>query len=320
MIDAAVIGVGSMGANHARCYAALPGVRLAGLADSDPETARAAAGIAGSNVYLDYREMLRVERPQAVSVAVPAFLHEEVTMAALESGAHVIVEKPLALSVESGMRMLACARRQQRHLMVGFLERFNPIITRARQELLSTGRLGPIRQVVCRRIGPFPERIKDVGVVFDLALHDLDLLYFLTGRHPLSVYAQVGHQLQGLHEDNLVGVLAYEKGLTGLLEVNWLSPHKAREIWIYAEKGLLHANLLAHELTLYDVNGQAAGLAVPRGNPLELELQAFVQLIAGEAVAVPSGMDGLQSLFLALELLESGKSHQVRQVSNQPMS
>jgi predicted dehydrogenase len=121
--------------------------------------------------------MLAVEQPEAVSIAVPTVLHEEVALAALESGAHILVEKPIAATLEEGRQIIAQARDLNRILMVGHIVRFNPAIQALKQKLLA-GELGRIFQIVCRRVGPLPTRIRDIGVVIDLAPHDLDLMRF----------------------------------------------------------------------------------------------------------------------------------------------
>ncbi len=314
MITTAVIGIGKMGSYHAQIYQKMSDVRLVGLSDINPDTAKVASERFGGKVYLDYHEMLEVEQPQAVSVAVPASLHEEIAIAALKSKAHVIVEKPIALTPESGKRIVECARQQQRKLMVGHIERFNPAIQRLKTEL-QANQMGKIYQIVCRRAGPFPDRIQDAGVVTDLALHDLDLLHFLLNQLPIRLYAEVHHHLQGTLEDSLLGLLYYKGGMTGLLDIHWLSPVKVREVLVYAEKGLFHANTLTQELTHYPINRQPISLPVHQSNPLELELQEFLQAVKGKTTIAASGAEGLSSLYLAFELFESGKNQEVRHIS-----
>jgi predicted dehydrogenase len=180
MMKVAVIGVGSMGKNHARVFSELPGAELSAVADSDHALARVVGDKHGVHAYSDYRQMLKSE---AVSIAVPTAMHEEVGMAALESGAHVMIEKPIAATIESGKRLIDKAQSIKRQLMIGHIVRFNPAIQALKQKLVA-GELGRIFQIFCRRAGPFPARIRDVGVVIDLAPHDLDTMRFLSGREP----------------------------------------------------------------------------------------------------------------------------------------
>ncbi len=159
-------------------------------------------------------KMIAEMKPEAVSVAVPTVLHEEVVLAALEGGAHVLVEKPIAASLEQGRNMINRARELGRQLMVGHIVRFNPAIQQLKQRL-NAGELGRIFQIICRRVGPFPARIRDVGVVIDLAPHDVDLMRFLTGLEPLRVYAETEQRIHTEHEDLILGLLRFPDGVTG---------------------------------------------------------------------------------------------------------
>src|SRR3990172_3883340 len=162
MIKVAVIGVGAMGRNHARVYAELDGVELVGVADSNQELANDVADKYRVKAYGSYQELLKQERPDAVSVVVPTAMHEEVGTIALQSGAHVLIEKPIASTVEEGKRLIALAEELGRKLTVGHIVRFNPAIRALRQKL-QAGELGRIFQIVCRRVGPFPARIPRGG-------------------------------------------------------------------------------------------------------------------------------------------------------------
>jgi predicted dehydrogenase len=170
MLKVAVIGVGSMGKT-------MPAYSEPSMPSwlpyrYQPGVGRMTANRFGVRGYLNYMELLEKERPEAVSIAVPTALHEEVALAALEAGAHILVEKPIAATVEEGRRLIERANVLNRSLMVGHIVRFNPAIQALKQRLLA-GDLGRIFQIICRRVGPFPARIRDVGVVVDLAPHDL---------------------------------------------------------------------------------------------------------------------------------------------------
>lgn len=327
-VKVAVIGVGSMGKNHARVYNDLPIARLAAVADADYGTAEAVARRLGVRAYPDYRELLAVEQPQAVSVAVPTALHEEVASAALQAGAHVLVEKPVAASLEAGRRLIECARVEGRQLMVGHIVRFNPAM-QTLKEKLQAGELGRIFQIVCRRVGPFPARIRDVGVVVDLAPHDLDLMRFLTGLDPLRVYAETERRIHTEHEDLLIGLLRFPDGVTGTLEINWLTPTKVREVLVLGERGLFRVDDLTQDLYFYEnahidgalwpglqtlkgvSEGSMTRFALRRYEPLQAELQAFLHSVQTDTPVPVSGEDGLAALRLALALVESGQNHQV---------
>ena len=327
----AVIGVGSMGKNHARVYSELPEADLAAVADADQKLVAATAEKHGAHAYTDYREMLEKEKPDAVSVVVPTAMHEEVGMAALDAGAHVLMEKPIAATVEEGQRLIEKARAVKKQLMVGHIVRFNPAMQALKQKL-ADGDLGRIFQVFCRRAGPFPARIRDVGVVVDLAPHDVDVMRFLIGAEPLRVYAETEQRIHTDHEDLVWGLLRFPDGVVGSLEINWLTPTKIREVLVLGERGLFRIDDLTQDLYFYEnaqVNselwpalktlkgvseGHMIRYAIQRYEPLKAELQAFLGTVKeGKPVPV-SGEDGLEALRLALALVEAGQKHQVIEV------
>jgi len=333
MIKVAVIGVGSMGKNHARVYSELADAQLVAVVDADEKIARSIAYQYNTRAYCDYRVMLEQERPQAVSVVVPTALHEEVATAVLEAGAHVLVEKPIAATLEEGRNLIEKARATGKQLMVGHIVRFNPAV-RALKQKLEAGELGRIFQITCRRVGPFPPRIRDVGVVIDLAPHDMDLMRYLTGLDPVRIYAETEQRIHTDHEDLLVGLLRFPDSVTGTLEINWLTPTKVREVLVLGERGLFRVDDLTQDLYFYE-NAHLAGRVWPayqtlkgvsegsmirfsleRYEPLKAELQAFLRAVQ-EGSAVPvSGEDGLAALRLALALVESGQTHRVIEVSH----
>ncbi len=327
----AVIGVGSMGKNHARVYSELPEVELVAVVDADLKTAEAVAANLGARVYADPGEMLKKEKPEAVSIAVPTALHTQVGLMALESGAHVLMEKPIAATVEEGRLLIEKARQVNRQLMVGHIVRFNPAMQVLKQKL-TDGELGRIFQIFCRRAGPFPARIRDVGVVVDLAPHDVDVMRFLIGAEPLRVYAETERRIHTDHEDLLWGLLRFPDGVVGSLEINWLTPTKIREVLVLGERGLFRIDDLTQDLYFYE-NAQVNGdlwpalktlkgvseghmirYAIQRYEPLKAELQAFLGSVKGGKPVPVGGEDGLEALRLALALVESGKKHQVIEV------
>ena len=327
----AVIGVGSMGKNHARVYSELPEADLVAVADADQKLVAATAGKHGAHAYTDYREMLEKEKPDAVSIVVPTAMHEEVGLAALEAGAHVLMEKPIAATVEEGQRLIEKARAVKKQLMVGHIVRFNPAMQALKQKL-ADGDLGRIFQVFCRRAGPFPARIRDVGVVVDLAPHDVDVMRFLIGADPLRVYAETERRIHTDHEDLVWGLLRFPDGVVGSLEINWLTPTKIREVLVLGERGLFRIDDLTQDLYFYEnaqVNadlwpalktlkgvseGHMIRYAIQRYEPLKAELQAFLGAVKEDKPVPVSGEDGLEALRLALALVESGQKHQVIEV------
>ena len=327
----AVIGVGSMGINHLRVYTELDGVEVVGVSDISQDQLEMVAGRFMVKKYNDYQALIEKEKPEAVSITVPTSEHETVATYCLEHGAHVLVEKPIAATVEEGRRMIALAEKLGRQLMVGHIIRFNPAMQSLKQRL-ENGDAGKVFQVFCRRAGPFPARIRDVGVVVDLAPHDVDIIRFLTGKDPIRVYAETEQQIHTDHEDLLFGLLRFQDGITGALEINWLTPTKMRETLVLGEKGLFRVDDIMQDLYFYE-NPQAVGelwspfrairgvsegsmtrFSIKRQEPLKVEIQAFIDAVrSGEEVPV-TGQDGLEALRLSLALVESGKTHQVIEV------
>jgi len=328
----AVIGVGAMGRNHARVYSELfDEADLVAVADTDAKLAESTAGKFSVRAYTDYRQLLEEEKPDAVSIAVPTIMHEETGMAAMEAGAHILIEKPIAHTVEAGRRLIEKAASLRRHLMIGHVVRFNPAIQALRQKLVD-GDLGRIFQIFCRRAGPFPARIRDVGVVIDLAPHDIDIMRYLAGSNPIRVYAETEQRIHTEHEDLLWGTLRFADGVVGSLEINWLTPTKIRETLVLGERGLFRVDDLTQDLYFYenarahDVQWQAletlkgvsegsmTRFAIQRYEPLKAELQAFLAGIRENKPSPVSGEDGLEALRLSLALIESGNTHRVVEV------
>lgn len=317
-LRAAVIGLGVMGRNHARVYSEMEQVNLVALADPDADSLKSSLRRIPVNLYLDYREMLQTESLDLVSLAVPTRLHYALARDLIQQGINVLVEKPLASSQAEGNELINMARQKGVVLGVGHVERFNPVLTELK-ERLNSDLLGRVFQITIRRIGPFPERIKDVGVLLDLATHDIDILYFITGSEVENIWIESSRCLHENHEDLAVSAIRFNNGTIGVLIENWLSPIKIREIVVNGEKGMLVANLLTQDLYFYQNNytsgswqslnvfrGMAEGdmtrFHIQRGEPLHLELEAFLEAVAGHKPFPVQGPEGLKALALVERL------------------
>jgi UDP-N-acetylglucosamine 3-dehydrogenase len=329
MTRVAVVGVGSMGRNHVRVYAEMPGVELVAVMDSNPGAAAKVEQIYRVCGYTDLDEMLEKERPEAVSVVVPTSEHFAVAKRLMEAGCQVLVEKPIAATLDDAEELIQIANRLNRVLMVGHIERFNPAIIELKRRL-DVGELGPIFQVNARRLGPFPTRINDVGVVMDLAPHDLDVMRYLTGSEVTQIYARTKHLVRTSQDDLFVGVLNFEDGTLGLLEINWLTPTKIRELYVTGARGMFRVNYLTQDLYFYE-NADAASngwpaLSVMRGvsegvvnqfairkkEPLRGELEAFIESVQGNCAPPVSGRDAQAALKLAMALIESATTGELK--------
>jgi len=315
-----------MGSNHARLFAELPAAHLVAVADSNLALAENIGERYSCKAYADYIDMLAAEKPDAVSVVVPTAMHEKVASAVLRAGSHVLIEKPIASTLEEGERLVALATKVNRKLMVGHIVRFNPAIRNLR-ERIQANELGHIFQIMCRRIGPFPARIRDVGVVIDLAPHDIDVMRFLTGTEPVRVFAEIAKRVHTDHEDLVFGLLGFPQDITGALEINWLTPTKVREVLVLGERGMFRVDDLTQDLYFYEnaaaegelwqslrtIKGVSEGTmvryALKRYEPLRAELEAFLDCILNDTEEPVNGQDGLQALRIALALIESGVTH-----------
>ncbi|HXM57664.1 MAG TPA: Gfo/Idh/MocA family oxidoreductase [Candidatus Dormibacteraeota bacterium] len=326
MTKVAVIGAGAMGRHHLRVYRELEGTRLVGVADADADAAHRLGELHGVACYTDHCELLDRERPDAVSVAVPTSAHFPVVMDALAAGCHVLVEKPIASTVDEGRQMIEAAARAGRTLTVGHIERFNPAIVELRRRL-DAGGLGRPYQMHARRLGPFPHRIRDVGVVVDLATHDLDLMCWLGASEPIRLYAEISREIHTTNEDLLTGLVRFANDAVGLLEINWLTPTKIRELTVTGERGMFRADYLTQDLYFFENavsedgaweamsllrggvhEGSMTRYALRRREPLAAELDAFLAAARGEREPAVSGQDGVRALALALALIESAQA------------
>ena len=330
MVNVGVVGIGAMGRNHARVLAQMQEVNLSALADISEDTVNQIARTYKANAYSDYRQMLDAERLDIVCVAVPTRMHLEVTLAAIAHGAHVLVEKPLAFSVAECQQMIDAATARKVRLAVGHIERFNPAILELKRRL-QTSELGRVFQIRSRRVGPFPNRIADVGVIFDLATHELNIMEYLIGAPIQSLYAETEREIHASHEDLLSGLLKFANGAVGVLEINWLTPTKIRELSMLGERGMFHVNYLTQELYFYENNyangweGMVALMGVSEGRitkyevrkrePLVEELEDFVTAVMEGREALVSGKEGLRAVYLAEKMVDSGQTHRILAVN-----
>jgi predicted dehydrogenase len=313
-LRAGVIGLGSMGQHHARVWASLPEVELVAVADPRPAVLERAVAASGARGHADASAMLRDERLDLVSVAAPTSLHCRLSVDALRAGAHVLVEKPIAADRAEAQAMMDAAAQAGRMLSVGHVERFNPAIVELRRRL-AAGELGRIFQIRAERLGPFPERIRDVGVVVDLAPHDLDVMRFLLGADPVRVYAETEQRIHTDHEDLFVGVMKFPDGVVGLLDINWLTPTKRRRLTVTGERGMYVADYLSLELTFHAnpahgsvAAGPAEALPVERREPLLAELEAFALAVREGGPAPVDPREALVALMLARAMVEAANT------------
>ena len=319
----AVVGAGVMGHNHVRVLRDMgERVELVGVADADAGRRDVVRGRFGVPVYASHTELLDRERPDAVVVAVPTIYHHRVALDALAQGCHVLVEKPIAATVEEAREIIDAAARAGVILAVGHIERFNPAIVELKRRL-EDGALGHTFLVHSRRQSPYPGRITDVGVIADLATHEVDMMRHLTGAEVVGAQASISQVLHPSQEDIVFAQLHFDNGVLGILDVNWVTPTKVRDISVTGELGMFTVNYLAQELFFYansavDIDrtesrwilgaefaideGDMVRHHVRKGEPLHAELVHFIDVIGDGRAPLVGGEDGLRALELTDEI------------------
>jgi len=326
-INAAVIGTGSMGKNHARVYSNIEDVNLVAICDINEESSKGLAANFNANYYKDYKKMLDNEKIDAVSVCVPTKLHKRVAIDAINKGINLLIEKPIAATTQEGDEIIKAARKNNVKLMIGHIEQFNPVVSELKKRI-ENNELGSILQVHCQRLSLFPQRIIDVGVIIDLAIHEIYILKYLLGSKIKRVYAETSQRFHSSHEDLVIGTIRFDNNILGVINCNWLSPKKVRQIKVTGEKGMFVANYLTQELHFYekefaakyvDYNkgfimgkeGKKVKINIEKNEPLKNELMAFIDCVKNNKDPPVTGNDGLEALEIAQKFTESSKKKEV---------
>ncbi len=319
-LRAGMVGLGAMGRNHLRVLGLLEGVELVGAVDPGAPGEYAAPGVP----LVASLEELVAQGVDYVVVAAPTGLHEEIGLALAEAGVSALIEKPLAHSVEAAQRLVEAFESRSLVAGVGHIERYNPALQSLRTRL-AEGDLGEVYQVVTRRQGPFPARIADVGVVKDLATHDIDLTAWVTGQPYTSVSARTARKSGREHEDMVVVVGELADGTMVNHLVNWLSPLKERSTVVTGEKGCFVADTLTADLTFYangavtsewetvrNFRGVAEGdmtrFAIARREPLLVEHERFRDAVAGTGDDIVTLRQGLRTVEVSAAVLDSAST------------
>lgn len=323
VLRGAVLGLGMMGRHHARILQTHPEMALAGAVD--PAGDRHGAVHDSALVFADVAALLEAPNgpPDFAVIATPTEEHLPAVRELAAAGVHVLVEKPLATDVTEARELIATVRGAGVHGAVGHVERCNPALLELRRRV-QDGQLGEVFLIGTERVGPFPDRIRDVGVVKDLATHDLDLVRWLGGAPVQRVAAETQHRMGRAHEDVVLalGRLANDRSFNCV--VDWITPTKVRRTRVLGEGGMLIADTLTADLTFYAnaqvptqgwaamqaMRGVAEGdmtrYALQRREPLMVELEAFCALLRGDDGApVVTLEEGLETVAVAEAVLES---------------
>ena len=317
-----VIGVGSMGQNHARVLAELGD--LAGVADPDVKAGGAVANRFTVSYFPEYKALLR-EKIDAVSICVPTNLHFKVAMDTIAAGKHLLVEKPICDNVRDAQRLAKAARQAGLVLAVGHIERHNPVVDSAKRQL-EAGAWGDLITAGARRVSNFPDRVRDVGVIMDLAIHDIDVLRYLVGKPVSTVFAIGGRQKHESFEDHATILLSFAGGVNGYVEANWLTPMKVRRLSLTCLQNFVELDYTAQSLTissstlgpldptnLYQIplDFDIRHVNLRKEEPLRRELKDFIRAVKERADPLVTGEDAVETLRVVEAAVESQRSGKV---------
>jgi UDP-N-acetylglucosamine 3-dehydrogenase len=303
-----VIGAGVMGSNHARVLANLPDIKLVGVVDPLEAHRTRATELAKCRTF-DTLDALLAEGVDAVTVAAPTHLHHEISLACIARKIHVMVEKPIASTVAEGREIVDAAQRAGLTLMVGHVERFNPAVAAIKQAISGED----ILSIAITRVGPFPPRMSNVGVVIDLAVHDIDLIRWFTESDIVEVQPQLSSAVAE-REDIALLQFRTESGVLAHINTNWLTPFKARNVTVATRGKYVMGDLLTRQVTEcfgFKPDGSYSMRHLPVGHdePLRAELIAFVGAVRSGGAPAVTGDEGVASLEIATRCLETSAKH-----------
>jgi predicted dehydrogenase len=307
-----VIGAGVMGTNHARVLSELPQFDLVGIADPDLNHRERAEKLVGCASFADSDALLSQNLDCAV-IAVPNIFHREIGEHCLKLGLHVLMEKPIAPTLEEAQALIDCAAANDRQLMVGHIERFNPAVSTAVRAVSESN----VRSISITRVGPFPPRMGDVGVIIDLGVHDIDIIRYIAGADIIDVQAQTSRGDPNRPEDTALLQFRTANDIVAHVSTNWTTPYKRRSLEITTDEKFVTVDLITRTVIEYfDYRTDGAFSMrqhpVPMVEPLKAELMAFHQAASRNETPAVTGRDGLRNLAIALDCLESGARARAR--------
>jgi UDP-N-acetylglucosamine 3-dehydrogenase len=317
MIKIGVIGTGTMGKNHARVCAELPNIELVGIADTNNETVKMISKRFDINGFTDYQELL--PKTDAVIIATPTSTHFDIAMKAMDLGKHVLVEKPICRNIEKAEKIIKKAESEGLKIAIGHIERHNPAVGFVKNGL-NNNSFGSLVHLSSKRVSSFPGRIRDVGVIFDFGVHDIDVMRYLAGEVE-SVYASAGCFNKKIDfEDHATIMLNFENNLSGTLEVNWLTPVKIRRLQLTCSEKFVEIDYIKQfieissssyykvdEMNLYNVpiNFEKNNVSLQKKEPLKNEISDFIDSIENNKEPLVTGYDGMMAIKIAEAAVDS---------------
>lgn len=317
--------MGDMGRNHVRNYNELDSVELCCICDTDEERARRISKIYKVPLFSSAREMFSRNDLDLISVAVPTAQHFETASLAIDHGANVLVEKPLDLSLDRARKLVEMAEDRGVSLMVGHIERFNPAVIKLKEMI---GEAGVPTIAFATRAGPLPNRVKDVGAIVDLGVHDFDILRYVLNSEVERLYCECGRVIHKDQTDYGKVLLRFKNGVLASLDVNWLTPVKVRRLVVQGLEAMFEVDYIKQELLKYEISyvedfsdwsdillgmteGEMRRIPISKDEPLRIELQEFAASVRKGTSPPVSGEDGIKAVELALLAEESGKRNSV---------
>jgi UDP-N-acetylglucosamine 3-dehydrogenase len=319
MLNVGVIGIGLMGQNHARVYSEV--ANLVGIADPDEEILGEVSKRFNVEGYKHFKDLIERKDLDAVSVSSPTSTHFEVTKAAIEAGKHVLVEKPMGGELERAKELVVKAKKKGVVLAVGYIERHNPVVG-ITKKLIEKKEFGEVISVSSRRVSSFPSRIKDVGVILDLGIHDIDVVRYLLDSKVRSVYTLAGETVKKEFEDHANILLEFDNGVFAFIEVNWLTPMKVRKVSLtcsqnFVEMDYINQNLQISSSTIKKLDAgnlyripqeyEERKIEVEKREPLKNELNDFLDAIEKGKEPLVSGEEGVRTLEIAHAAMQSAQ-------------
>lgn len=304
-INVGVIGCGVWGKNHARVYRQIPHTNLKMVSDIDETRAKDIAHQNGADYTSNIDKIIENPDIELVSICTPTVTHADIGLKALEAGKHVLVEKPMTDTLEEARALMDTAEKKRLHLTVGFVERFNPAVGKA-LELVHEGAIGDVILAHTRRVSRRPLRIGDVGVIKDLAVHDIDVICQLFPNGPEKVFCTAG-SIAHSFEDYANINLRYSGNRNAFIETNWLTPRVRRDLTITGSEGIITVQYRTQEVVL-ETNEKLVQPFLSYAEPLYRELESFSKMVIEDKHPVVSGADGYKTLKICIAALQSAET------------
>ncbi len=314
-LNVAVIGVGNMGKFHVNNYSEIEEVNLVGISDLNKERGEKISREFKCLFYEDYKKMISEEKIDIVSIATPTKFHKEIALYCIEEGINVLIEKPMADTVENALEIIKKAKESKVKVSVGHVERFNPAVIKLK-ELIDSGKLGKINSIIARRVGIYPPKMKEGGVLVDLAVHDIDIINHLLKKRPISSKINSGGAILSNTRDYADIFLDYGD-VSALVQVNWITPVKIRKLNITGSKGYAEMDYISQEIILFesDYSKEISDfgefiikfgtpnkkyIQIKKEQPLKKELKSFIRCVKDNKSPSVKLEEALDALDIAL--------------------